>query len=248
MKKKYLLIIILAFVLFTLFGCLNKKCELKITDTSYDKETYELKITVSLDEKLKEKNIVKYGLVYEFTSTDKISNLTLDREGLYKIEIETKDLDSSSNTILFVIEEVGKYMSINSISARPYAIESNNDKEESILSNYYKVIEIDAGSGQTTPPVDDPIITEVNFILNFKTTYSVRTEDNRYTVRYQTTKNYDFLYIYITAKEGYEFSEDVVINFVEENGKDIGRYTTKLTNNNKEIEFKMRDPFWTGIY
>lgn len=250
MKSKFFIIVIISFVLFCLVGCLSKKCELKITDSKYDEETYELTITVELDSKLKEKNITKYGLIYEFTSTDKISNLTLDREGLYKIELETKDLDPTSTSITFVIEEVSKYITINSISARPYAIEESEGKETSILSNYYKVIEIKKSSSQggDTPVIEDPIITEVNIIFNFRLTYSVRTEDERYTVRYQTTKNYDYLYIYITAKEGYEFSEDVIVNYVEENGKDIGRYTTKLINNNKEIEFKMRDPFWTNVY
>lgn len=237
-------------LLILLTGCLSKKCELKITEYNYDKESFELSITITLDDKLKDKEITKYGLIYEFTSCDKISKLTLDKEDLYTTVLEVKDLDLSNNTVTFVISDVNKYIRVTTVSARPYAIEKVNNSEVNLLSSYYKVMVISDKTDpiHSEPNVEDPIIKDVHIIMNFNGSYSVRTEDKRYVVRYQTTKNYDYLYIYITANDGYTFDENVNITYVEENGKNIGKTSYKLTNNNKEIEFKMRDPLWTGIY
>ena len=243
MNVKKLLIILVLFFSLILVACDENTYNFKVKDSTYNQDDYTVDVTVDFSSINNKDSVYKYGILYELTKVDKITNLNFGLDGVYNIEIEKENNES---LITFTIENVNKFVQVSYISIRPYVIERENMIDNKTLSPSYKVIVIDSKYPTYNEEPTDPVIDEIhiNTFIKGESNYRVTTDDENITVMFQVSQDYSYITIFIMANVGYTFSDEVKL--YENNDLVTSNYT--IDNNNKQITYKFNDPNWTNIY
>ena len=90
---------------------------------------------------------------------------------------------------------------------------------------------------------DDKTISEVYFNLDTKK-YIVTSDSDKYVTEYIKDKQYINLVIEIRANDGYVFSKDTKV-YINSN---LEEEHLSLSDDNKVITYKIKDPNWTPTY
>ena len=242
--KKLLLLIIIMISSFILFACKDKAYSIKVGDYKYNPEEYSVEVNVDFSNFTSSTTATKFGILYELTKVKKITNLNFDIDGVFAIEV-SKD-EAVDGIVTFTIPNVNKYLQVSFISVRPYVTEVKQIVEERTLSTSYKVLSINSKYTPYETQPEDPIITEIHINTHVKgeTDYTVTTDDENITVMIKTPQDYITVVIYVMANNGYSFSDDVKLYDNDE----LVEKGFEIKNNNKEIEYKFKDPNWTPVY